>query len=313
MWQKLTIKTPNVANKAAPVISSIHSGLSFLTNVVSTISAAIDLVKNFVTGVVDRFKPIVGTIIDELENIENDLYATGCYALVITPWNVSGEKKYDTLGIPVLTVQSAINEAIKSFDDKGDENRPQFSDEANVAAFGILVTAPNLDNFIDLLKRVIQVFYVFDWEFTIKKLERYNEENPISSVPPDWFKLAISSIGFFKDVKKDIKELKETIKGYLVVADNNLVDLLNVAAFKVNSLQKILTEFEHLLNTITSVSGVYVLRVPITVGGNTKLKAEIHDTFLEGPCVVNQYSTMLLLVGGGPSAQIVDYIGSITI
>jgi len=210
-------------------------------------------------------------------------------------------------GLPILSANDAILAAIESFDDKGDAARPQFSNSANVCAFGILFTVPTIQQLIDILEAMSDVFKIPEFEFALKKIKRFKTTAQVS-VNPDWQSVRLNSIEHLSAMQKELLGLLETFRGYLVVPSAGLGDIINILQQKTAKIQQLLTRLQALLNAISRVSGVYFLDVPEGPGGNARIKRALEDPFLQDPCNQTGFTVMALFVGGGPSLQPIETI-----
>lgn len=212
---------------------------------------------------------------------------------------------FDSIGVPILKPRDCINLAIDSLDDLGDSNRPIFSDAVEISAIGFMATSPGFDQFKKLLEDLIAVFAIPDWELA---LYRFNEIVPNTLPPstiPDWSSVRLNSFAPMDQLQKQLIGFLETLKGFQLTSTGNLQDLIDIMTARTNQLEKISKDLDDLAKAITTATGVFVLNVPIGVGGVNRLKTELSDAFLE--CQNNNYTIMTLFVGGGPeSAKAVD-------
>lgn len=211
---------------------------------------------------------------------------------------------FDSFGIPILTPRNCILEAVNSFDDLGDVNRPIFSNAVEVSAIGFMATAPGLDQFKSIIEEFIKVFEIPDWSLS---LYRFNEISSVTvpSVLPDWKSVRLNSFSPMDQVQKTLIGILETVKGFQITADDSLQDLIDIMKARAEHLDKISNDLNDLANAIQKATGVFTLNIPIGVGGTERIKAELRDTFLE--CQKNQYTIMTMFLGGGPgAAQAVD-------
>jgi len=309
-WVKTNLVTP-IPKEISQALEPVTDLIAAILPLLSAIQSFLDIAKVFVVSQVDGFSSLANTAITALEQLVNDLFASGMYFINVDPFTtqIATGKKFDTItGLPILTSAQAIETLVSSFDDKGDAARPQFSPNATVCAFGIMVTAPTPQQFLDILKKIR---LVFDWP-GLPDLElrvvRYAEPKPVVSESPDWKSLRLNSIGIFADLQREINKQLAIVRGYLTTGDNFIVDLINLISRKVAVLQDQLTALNNLLNTLNNISGVYIYNVPPGVGGNIRLKRLLRDSVLEDPCVVTGFTAACLVVGGGPSLVPVDTI-----
>lgn len=136
-----------------------------------------------------------------------------------------------------------------------------------------------------------------------------------TSVNPDWRSFRLNSIDHLAALQRLIIKQLETLRGYLVVPDSFIPDLIDIILQKIQVLQELLTAIRQLLNAIFNVSGVYMLQMKTTVGGNEALKRAIRDPFLEDPCNKTSFTVLALFVAGGASGpqalKVVDDLGDL--
>lgn len=314
-WTPKTL-TPPLPQEAQDVVDAISAITGTVGGVLSTFSTLLDAAKIFFTAGTDLFTLIVTTLITEAENLNNDFFGSGAFQLIVDPFSVAslrfleeGNGK-DQYGIPFMTPRDAISQAVRSLDDTGDINRPVFSDSANIAAFGILVTAPDIRAFIALMEALLTVWTLDDIEFIINRTKSKANPPPKKSVPVDWTSLRFNQIKALGDIQRENNKALAIARGYLNIGDNVITQLIDTIQRKVDVLNDSVATFQAVIDAITAASGipnVFVLDVPIGPGGTNRLKKELRDPALES-LFQNKYTLMLLYVGGGPSAVGVDNI-----
>lgn len=507
-WTKSNLGTP-IPKEIQKALEPISAFITAIQTPLNTLSTALAAAKVFAAAYADPYVALIGATIDTMEQLINDLFASGVYMLTVTPFsfeqspaqqaqaiasytadvkaaevqynkalaqiakdidpttkgpilswdqrvnaltlartsysaqlknayqhkNASLGRQYDEVtGFPLLSASQAIQSAIDSFDDEGDPNRPQFSSSAEVAAFGLMITFPTFQQFLNLLNLIGDLFDFPQLDFVKARAQRFSDvtdfyvyytvggkgEDPkiprrqavvialpdgasssqvakatadvlgatgvfackasgfkvlatcnaagvvvddpdpgttgfstsvvtpgqsgvkqvveidvtpnfgsirppggapvlspstlqgtyflisshpktTTSVNPDWQSLRLNSITHLALLQAQLIKLLETLRGYLVVPDSFIPDLIDIIAAKVTALQNLLTAIQTLINSITRVSGVYYLSVPKGVGGNDRIKAALNDSFLQDPCNATTFTLMAVFVGGGPS------------
>lgn len=210
----------------------------------------------------------------------------------------SANRRVDAVtGFPLLSPAEAIRHASNSFDDLGDSARPIFSNNATVVGFGLMITAPTLQQFIDVLSLFIDVFAIPEWSLVLREAKKkLAVADPPTS--PDWNTLRLASFGVFADLQNDILEMLETLRGYLVVPSNNIIDLIDIIQSKITKLQDAINRLNALLNALTKCPGVYVVNIPLGKGGINRVKQEIQDSKFSDPCFQSDFTMMALFIGG---------------
>ncbi len=314
-WTPKTI-TPPLPPGAVAVVSAISAATSTIGGVLSTVSALLNAAKIFFTGGTDLLQALMGAVISEAENLNNDFFGSGAFQLIISPFDLFGPRYLedgngkDQYKIPYLTPRDAISAAVRSLDDTGDINRPVFSDAANIAAFGLLVTAPDVRALISLMESLLSVWKLDDLEFIITRTKAKAAPKPKKSVPVDWTSLKFNQIAALGDIQAENNKALAIARGYLNVGDNVITQMIDTIQRKVSVLNNSVATFQQVINLLTAAAGipnVFVLDVPLGPGGTRRLKTELRDANLES-LLLNKYTLMLLYVGGGPSALGVDNI-----
>src|SRR5271154_5548535 len=149
-WNYQNVAGP-IPSGLANIVQEFGTVISALSPLLSAASAAVEAAQIFFNPTTSPYAAIVTALIAELEAFNNDLFATGVYYLSVTgdtALNLGIPVKHDSLGIPLLTPKQAIQAAINSFNDTCDTNRPQFSQYAEITAFGIMATSPAPEQFL---------------------------------------------------------------------------------------------------------------------------------------------------------------------
>lgn len=304
-WQNTGIAKP-IPEELSNLLATAGGVLSALNPLLETIKTLLQIAQAFYSGVLDPLAALAQDLLTEAENIVNDFFGTGVYMLNVDAVNRSGIVKYDSIGLPLLTPGQAISLAIDSLDDTGDIARPQFSNSANICAFGLMATAPSVDQFLALIQQLRNLFTMPDWELIFTIANRHRTVVSGVPTPPDWKSLRFNSIPEMKALQDACLDLIQMLKGYAVVPDNNLQDLIDIIDQKISLLQDLLDSIDSLINDLRNTTGIFVMNMPIGVGGNERLKQFLRDCPLERSN--NQYTIMAVFAGGGPSLQPVDNI-----
>lgn len=314
-WTPKTV-TPPLPPGAADVVAAIGAATSTIGGVLSTVSALLDAAKIFFTAGTDLLQFLMNAVITEAENLNNDFFGSGAFQLIVSPFDMAGPRYLedgngkDQYGIPYITPRDAISAAVRSLDDLGDANRPVFSDSAQIAAFGLLVTAPDVKALIALMEALLSVWTLDDLVFIINRTKAKSSPKPKKSVPVDWSSLRFNQIKALGDIQAENNKALAIARGYLNVGDNVITQMIETIQRKVDVLNESVTTFQQVIDLLTAAAGipnVFVLDVPLGPGGTRRLKEELRDPALES-LLLNKYTLMLLYVGGGPSATGVDNI-----
>lgn len=291
---------PKALGQIAHAASAVTTPLA---SVLGATSSLLSAAQTFYTSRTSPYKLLLNSILQQLQNFNNDFFGTGVFCLVVTPYTVSKPVRYDALGIPQLTPAQAISAAIASFNDLGDVNRPQFSNSAEVCAFGLLVSAPTLGQFAALINALNALLTVPEFSLLLSRVQALQAPGK-KSTAPDWQSVRLNSYPALRDAQKAVNDFISHCKGYVVAGDANIQNLINVIKNKVTRLQNIVKQLQALSNSISNTTGIYVLNLAPQVGGNTLIQTALRDCPLEKS--PNTYCAMVLFVGGGPSLAIVN-------
>ena len=342
-WEKKPVPAPLIdgLEDIATAITSITQPVIVL---LETALAAIEVAKIFFLTSANPTTALANALIGELEKLNNDTFGTGVFQLVVQPFDISTKFTIpgvgllssvdtdaklvefaqagatfalDDFGIPALSPQTNISKILQSFDDEGDSERPQFSDGAQVTAFGFMITAPNVGDFNDILESLLAVWEIGDFRKLLNRLkESINAETagviPIPSRKPDWDSVRFNSVDFLAKTQNEINKQLAFLKGLIGSVDDILGDFIILVERKITNLKTIIEEFNALINTIKnalSASGVYLLNVPPATGGNEYLKEQINDPQFQSS--KDSISASVIYVGGGASLAPVDAIRTI--
>jgi hypothetical protein len=294
-------------------LSAVNSTFGPIISTLGIISDALNIIKLYANPSTDPFAMLVSAAFDELEAVVNNAFGTGVYFLHVTPFNVYGNKNHDTSGMPILYPQQAIQAAISSFDDIGDQDRPQFSNSANVAAIGFMATATSVPDFTDLIEAMLKVFHIPEWELVATRAKRRVRPEVVHrSYQPDWKSMKLDSIGNMSQMHSMLLDLLETLRGYATIPDNNIGDLITAIQGKIAALNVILKNVKDTIAILTgSAGGIYVMDIPNGTGGNDRIKRALRDPFLEQCKPTSGYTIMTIMMGGGPSLATVEAIRSL--
>ena len=273
-----------------------------LETVVDLLKTAVLVAKAFVSTNIDPYSTLAGAIITEIEGLVDDFFASGFSILVITPNDIENGS-FDAFGVPTMTPDRALTEAVKSFDDAGDTRRPQFTDNATVTGFGILVTAVSIDELVIALRGLLSLLNLDGIAFYLTQAERAQATPPapVPSTIPNWNTTKMADIPGFSDLHRSLKGFLNQMRGYLVTGDNFLDDFIDSLENKVSAIARATDELNAAIDKVVGglgASGAYWLDIPEANGGVTYLKTQIPDDALSA-LTVNKYTAMILFVAGG--------------
>lgn len=356
-WSKTDVDLP-LLNGIDDILGTLNQGASNLETVLNTTLTALDAAKVAYIASADPFSFLFESLLIEVENLINDTFNSSASVLICNPLTlgktvveeVEGEfintqaefftfenshlkinnknisYKFDKHGIPQMTPAECINAMIASFEDLGDQQRPQFTSSAQVASFGVIITAPDLVGFVPLLTNLLDVFNLRPLSDLLNKyISKANLDplgNPdtskVVSRAPDWTSYKLSSIGALGEQRNELIKILNTLRGYVETADNAVVSLINVIETKISNLLDTVSSFNDLITRLRSVSaasGVWTFNLPASTGGveliQEQLRISAEDPDQRGVNLLNidsGYTVGVLFVGGGPSLSAVDTI-----
>lgn len=300
-WVNQNIAGP-IPSGLANLVQGLESVISTLTPLLSAAHALVEVAQVFFNPTSSPYAALVTSLLAELQAFNNDLFGTGIYYLSVTAntvENTGTTVKHDTLGIPLLTPNQAIEAAINSFYDTCDTNRPQLSQYAEVCAVALMATAPGAGQFLALIQGLLAIFALPDWLDFSLRLNRILTPVTCQAVPPIWQSYRLNSIPELKDIQTTINNAINICEGYLTTADNILAQLAALIAAKQNQLTALQAQIQAIINDLRHTTGIYIMNLPPTTGGNVAVQNALKDCVLQQS--TNQYTIMTLLVGGGPA------------
>lgn len=309
-WQQKNLGPP-IPPEAQAIVDSLSTASSSVIPILDAASTALDIVKVIYNAGTDLYSAIMAALITECENLVNDYFNTGAYELIVSPFHAIAQRlPKDKYGIHLMNPGQAINLAIKSFDDLGDDKRPQFSANANVSAFGILITVPDVGLFLQLLDSLYGVWTTWDIEYIKRETDLLVNVPQYKSRPPDWNNINFEKIAPLGEMKKQVLDVLNIAKGYQVTPDDGVNDLIDALGRKIDNLTETITAFQTLLDGLaasTELSGAYIFDLPLGTGGTERIKEALPNDTLSA-LKLNRYTIFMMYVGGGPSAAGVDAI-----
>lgn len=378
-WQQKTLLPP-LPSEAQGIVDGLDAVAGSIVPILDAAATLLDAAKIFFSAGTDLYATLMTALITEVEDLVNDLFGAGAFELLVHSDAVLSTKlKKDKSGIKLITPVDAVNIAIQSFDDLGDDQRPQFSDGASVSGFGFLVTAKDVFLLIKILeilasvlglpqigkifddmkeatgqsrtilsnKTVIGDKIQFDYEGGTPEVAKFVQQGAISTVivastdttieidniglatkfedgaarflsqprfstGADWDSFTFNQFGAMGDIQTQLLNVLQLSKGYAVVPDNNITELIDLLSRKVDTLTAAVTIFQAVIDEIINTAGLadaWVWDLPLTTGGNTKIKESLVNPTFDSPSfALNRYTFFAVYVGGGPAATNVDLI-----
>lgn len=304
--------TPPLPSEISDIANQISSTTGVVIPILDLTSKLVETASVLFSPGIDPFGNIMTTIVQNIESLINDLFGTGAFELVIEPTNTFGRGiRRDQFGLAQANPRDVINLAIRSFDDQGDSNRPQFSRFAQVSSFGLLVSSPDILSFRNILQKLKLIWNIpkiDEIDFTIDR--SVNSASFIDSLGADWDSFRFNEVETFKNIQNELLKSLQIANGYAGITDNTIQNLILVIARKLDQIKNLAIDLKALVDDIQSaggLNGAYVFDLPLGVGGNDRIKNElVSDELLR--LSSNKYTFLSLYVGGGPTAVGVDKI-----
>ena len=378
-WTQKTLLPP-LPPEAQDVVDDLNTVAGSIVPILDAAATLLDAAKIFFSAGTDLYAALMTALITDVEDLVTDLFGTGAFELMVHSSAVLSTKlPKDKSGIQLITPADAVNLAIQSFDDLGDDQRPQFSDSANIAAFGFLVTAKDVFLLVEILEILFSVLglpqikvlfedlkeasgqsrtilsakatsggkITFTYTGGSPKVGNFIQQGAVSvvvssftdttvaiedigigkkfengaarflaqprfSTGADWDTFSFDQFDSLGKIEVQLLDVLQLAKGYAVIPDNNITELIDLLSRKVDVLTAAVTLFQSVIDEITNTSGLtdtFVFDLPITVGGNKKVKEElVNPAFAASSFALDRYTFFVLYVGGGPSAAGVETI-----
>jgi len=314
-WTRKTIASP-IPKELQGIAASVDSVASSIDAVLGTIKSLLEAAKIFFLSASDQFKAFAGPVIAELEAIIDNLFGSGLYMLQVSPFTVARKSGYDPFGFPLLTPRDAIISATSSFDDEGDENRPDFGSSGIVSLLGIMVSVPDAQQFYEIIKKLLAIFDIGEIQELVFRIEnlldfRSRASTPTAqpTTPPDWVSYKLNNIQILKDTENALLDGLQTFKGLLTVPDTIIEDIINTIENKLAVFNNVAKQLRDISFNVGFASGIYTTTLSNSGGGNAALKEAIQDPALGRS--TNGYTYMLLFVSGGEAAPVVGTLNTL--
>jgi len=325
-WTKKEVLPP-LPEEAQKIIDDLQAVSGGVVDILKGLSLALEAAKVFFLLTNDLFAAIMTAIITAVEDLINDLFGSGVFQLVINPFTVTNTtlrrekvgEGADQFDVTFVTPDDAIKLAIKSFDDpydidpssinstnpQGNLKRPDFSDSATVAGFGLLFTAKDLNIYIQFLQALKAVWTTDDIEFALGRALEAQGTTPGRSTGADWDSKRLNSIGSLGSIQNQLLKILSLAKGYTLIPEG-IINLIDALQRKADDLIETIEAFQAVIDDLTNLqglAGVHVLDIPPQVGGNNLLKASLPNPILQGPDnFLYRYTFFIMYVGGGISS-----------
>lgn len=295
-WRRMTLGSiPGVEQ----FVGAVEPPVQAIGTVLSVVSGILDVVSALLIDITDPFRALIMAAYEILKDIVDDLLGSGAYVYTDAPGLVTNQAVLTRLGVPSTDLPTWLAGGTakkpaapadgfgawaarfqQSFDDPGDDHRPQFSDGAPLTAVFIVAAMPQLPDlarfgslFATLLdtkafEKAVQDFLrTFpDWPDD-PDMARLNAR----SVAPDWRSWRLRDIGPDAYPLRELEKVPELLKALLVNGDS-IVALLRALIAAVQDKIRVLQEMVDLVKEVIallkalSASGLHVLPVATNEG-----------------------------------------------
>lgn len=332
MYWKQSNVTLNVSKELRDFAGQAAAISSKVSSVLGAAVELIDVINFLYQEQADPFAKIMAVIAYQLQDFIDDTFSTGMYSLFVSPYFLEGvyQKapivkrkivdefltetaisgvRYDKQGYATMTPREAIEKAVDSFYDEGDADRPQFSNNAAVSSFGIMITSPSIDIFKDTLEAFNNLFNISEFDFLLKKL-RLGEEDKPASENPDWQSLKLNSIEPLAELQGNLTRFLKLAQGYSNPRTSAVEDLIGTVVDKIYELGynvDVLSDLLSRMRNATSATGVHIFDYSSTSGGIWGIQDALYDTDL-WKMEDNKYTVFALFVGSGPTEKPIKII-----
>ena len=322
-WETIDLKliSPTAFNDLEAIISALQTALAPIVGsnfpptfggIIGGLVAILNVIGAFVTEKNDIMAFATQTFVTQTETIVNDTFNAGVSFLLVPP---DPKKSF------VLTPSNAISTAVKAVDDVADPHRPNLSVNAFTAGIGILITAPGLvqfQNLLSILKKIISTRDIENlYARIVKAVDVLLTPKKISPTtapyPPFWIGYTLKEIlPCFQTVYNATITFLEELRGGSTLVSGSITNLVSILTTKFTEIANLMVNVSNTINTLASIpmlEGIYVLHFN-AVGGNNLIKRELQSLNLS-TFAGNSYSLFVLLVGGAPSAQAFVTLGEL--
>lgn len=291
-WREASFITNPAMQSAVETVSTASSTVSSVLNAYGTILNTLSKLMSLLPTTSD-----LSAVVQELVDNVFDVFNTGCYRFVDTGAIDNGGKPDG--------VEGFLKRWAASFDDSGDKRRPQFSDDADMAAVLLVVGANDLPSLTPLLSSLISFFdleKLKDFEAKSLDVDWYDDTEDKLSTPPDWISgKLLDLLPFYKDAVELIKKgagLFSTATGF----GDQVEWALEAIEKKIAKLKQVSDDLSELVEKILALTGSGMYGIELTSTSGTKglieaaQQASLGNVYLDS----DAYVVGVCLLAGGP-------------
>jgi hypothetical protein len=277
--QSINLAEPLGLGDLASSITSLAGAADTTLGVAEDALAAAQV---FLSGVSSPQGAAAQALVAQAEGLVNDLFGIGFYQVFAHPWQYgvgSGEGIFRTLSFP-----NCIAAIVKSFDDYGDPERPQFSALAPLEMIVLIAGGPNPAIFQQVLTAFNALIGSKEFALALRRLQQAIELDAtrttikVGSRLPDWQSVTLrEAFPALNPLEDALRENLAMLKGYAAGVDNAISaaqDLIAAKRSQLNDLQNALAAATALFGQGLNEAGAYALHVT-GAGGNAGLKGAL--------------------------------------
>jgi len=322
LWQTINLKliAPSALTALVGIASTLKSDLAPIVGsnfpptfggILGGLISILNTIKVLIVEKNDLTATITNTFITQTENIVNDVFNTGVSILLVLP------KAGDFL----LSPSKAISEAVVSLNDLGDPNRPILSSTSFAAGLGVLISAPTLTSFNNILSTFRQLISTKEIESLVMKVAKQVDilnlpKSPVRlpiPTPPLWFGIKIKDLlPAFQTAYTAVNNFLLELQGSSTLVSTSFDNLVTILTAKYTELFSIMnqaiTEIDAIIN-LPTLAGIYVLSFS-GIGGNSLIQNQLQSLKLAS-LSGNPYSAFVLMAGGSTSATAFETLAEI--
>ena len=222
----------NTLDSLSGIIKSADEVLSFIEGILQIAEAFIQNPSDIITTFLKQYSQAIITAIQ-------DALGLGGGFIVIHPWNrmnkrtvnISNDPKFP-LHLPAMNGQEALNEFYASFNNQNDPYRPQWSTNTNVVGMGVLVIAPDVSVFLNVVSAIAEIANIKEFKDIVSK---YSQD----------------TITWYQDARKQAGEIASTFTPFDIKGLSNL-DFKNITGIS-NNKSKVFNSSKPFNETLPSL------------------------------------------------------------
>lgn len=308
-WQQFSLDSlfPTEVSEAVSLLGDVSGQVAVAAETAAT---AVEALAAILVDVADPLDSVVGELVETLRNAVGDTLSTGVYFY----WDVEGWPFGPSQGLI-----GWIARWERSFDDPGDENRPVFSNDAEVGAVLLIGGADSLGDLMELLKALGELLGIQSFIDAWKRFEAGLTSNDAledltRGVPlaPDWYSVELGEVvPPLNQVARIVNEAIDALARAGGAADL-LRDLAAALREKVEALLALSARLQTLIDqlaAILEIGGLYALPIE-SAAGVEGIKAAVATAGNKPPFRADAYiAGVCLLAGRAEFERVTELLG----